>query len=119
MTDEESSTYPYGERREPGGTGRRVTDIHQVDLVVAAALSDVKVELAQLNTSVSSMAQELRGQDTQHKKELERIEAWQKAQDERLTVMEKWQWKVTGIAVAVGTVAGLFSSLLGTLLAAV
>lgn len=100
------------EQRDRGTKGRRLSDYQQVDLVVAAALSDVKVELAQLNTSITGMSKELTSQDAQHRDEIKRLEEWQRAQDQRLVVVEKWQWRVTGIAVAVGSVAGLLSTLL-------
>ena len=102
-------------------SGRRATDWtpqpHSAgEAVVATALGDVKVELANLNGSFNTLAAELRSQSEQHSQELKRLEGEQVSQGDRLVTVERWQWRVTGIAVGVGAVTGTATSTLVSLL---
>lgn len=100
--------------KHPEGLGserRRHDD--RVELIVGKSIAEVKTEIATLNGTMASLAGELRAQTTQVSSELERVAAEQARQHSRLTTVEKWQWRVTGIA---GVVAAFTGAAVATML---
>jgi hypothetical protein len=79
-----------------------------------AALSDVRIAIAELNGTVSTLATEVRLQVAALTEAQKASEVRDTAIEKRVTSLEQWQWRVAGAIGLLGILAGGVGSVLAS-----